>query len=266
LYLRAAPGANDSVNRSWIYRYSVSGKDHQLSLGTYPDVSLAEAREKAVEQRKARGNGLDPIALRRQKERVDNAADEAQKTAAALAAARSKTFKACADEYITAHERGWSSLHYRTRWRRTLEMFAYPLIGNLPVADVDETLVLRILEPHWKTKITTAKVLRARLAKVLGYAAARGYRPRGPNPAAWADNLNHSLPKPSQVRPTRHHPALDYQKVGAFMMKLRQDPWIGARALEFTILTASRTGTKSAPPSGLRSTWSGGCGRFRRRV
>jgi integrase len=111
----------------------------------------------------------------------------------------------------------------------------------LPVTAIDEALVLQVLEPIWRVKITTAKRLRDRIARVLGFAAFKGYRPMGPNPGAWIDNLAHALPKPSQVRPTRHHRALDYKKVGAFMARLREYPGACARALEFAILTASRT-------------------------
>ena len=124
----------------------------------------------------------------------------------------------------------------------SLEQDVFSKIGHLPVADIDEALVLQVLEPIWKKKTKTARDIRARIAKVLGYAAAKGYRPRGPNPAAWRDYLEHSLPKPSSIAQLKPHPALPYKEVGAFMAELRKNKWIAARALEFLILCASRTG------------------------
>jgi integrase len=121
-------------------------------------------------------------------------------------------------------------------------MYVYPIIGDLPVADIDQALVLRCLEPRWRKATATMKKLRARIGKVLGYAAAKGYRPKGPNPAAWAENLEHmGLAKPGKIAPTKHHAALKYEKIGAFMAALRKDKRISAKALEFAILTAARS-------------------------
>jgi len=122
-----------------------------------------------------------------------------------------------------------------------LARFAYPTIGDLLVADVTKSHILQILQPLWSIKTATAKGLRARIATVLDYAAAQNYRPREGNPAAWEGNLAFDLAKPSRVRPKRHHPALNYEAIGAFMVKLGQDPGTAARALEFTILTVARS-------------------------
>jgi integrase len=245
LYLRASPGANGAVHKGWIFRFSIKGKENQLSLGSYPDVSLKDARDRAAEQRKVRGEGQDPVTARRQEEKDREAAAEAKRVADALAAARTKTFRACAEEYIIVHQAGWKNGEkgfYCHQWRDLFERFVYPIIGDLPVADVDRPLVVQVLRPLWETKTTTAKILRAHIAKVLGFATAEGYRPATPNPAAWRENLQHSFPKPADVAPVEHHPALDYRQIGAFMARLHEEPGAGARALEFAILTASRAG------------------------
>jgi integrase len=241
LYLRVAQGAGETIHKTWIFRYSVEGRDRQLSLGSFPDVSLGEARDDADAQRKLRRQDIDPIAERRRLAEVKKADQAAQKAAAALEAARSKTFQTCAEEYIAAHESKWSSPAYRAQWKSTLAAYAYPVIGQVAVADVTSEMVLQVLRPHWSTATATMKKLRARIAKVLGYAACKGYRSNGPNPAAWVDGLEHPLPAPSEIAPTKHHAALKYEKIGAFMAELRKDERISAKALAFAILTCARS-------------------------
>jgi integrase len=120
-------------------------------------------------------------------------------------------------------------------------MYVYSLLGGLRVADIDRNLVKSVLAPIWHTKTKSAKDLRTRISKVMGYAIANGAHP-GPNPAAWRENLEHDFAKPSVIAPAKPHAALSYKRVGAFMEELRKEPSVAARALEFTILTASRTG------------------------
>jgi integrase len=223
-----------SVSRSWLFRYSLDGCERRMGLGPLDRLSLDRARIKALALRDLVDREIDPLEQKRQ-ERDDRLRKQTARKV------QNKTFRQCTEEYVAAHKDGWGGTVYRSQWARSLEIYAFPIIGDLPVTEIDEALVLQVLKPIWSVKITTAKRLRDRIARVLGFAMFSGYRPLGPNPAAWVDNLAHALPKPSQVRPTHHHPALDYKKVGEFMVRLRKYPGSCARALEFAILTASRT-------------------------
>jgi len=230
---KVAADGTYGVSRSWLFRFSLDGKEQRMGLGPIDRLPLNRVRVRA-------------LALREQVERKINPLTEAKeqrKERERKWVAGRKTFRACAEEYMAAHEPSWTGEVYKHQWHDTLERFAYLILGDIPVADVDQEMVLRVLAPIWNEKNTTAKTLRARIAAVLGYAAskgkANGYRDPGPNPAAWRDNLEHSLAKPKAAVP---HAALDYRQIGAFMAELRKDSGIAARALEFTILTASRTG------------------------
>jgi integrase len=226
LYLRIGPtGA-----KSWIYRYRSEGQRHDLGLGPYPDISLADARDRAAEQRKLRLNGHDPLLTRR------TGRDHAK-----LAAAKRMTFKACAEAYIAAHRAGWKNPIHAKQWPSTLEKYVYPVFGDLPVQLVDTALVTKAIEPIWTTKPETAGRVRGRIESVLDWATARGHR-TGENPARWRGHLENLLPKRSKVRRVEHHAALPYADLGAFVAELRRQEGVGARALEFTILTAARTG------------------------
>jgi hypothetical protein len=222
------------VSRSWLFRFSLDSCERRMDLGPIHRLSLDKARIKAMAIRELVDQKIDPLEQKRQ-ERVERVRRHDTRKVT------SRTFRQCTEEYVAAHKEGWTGAVYRSQWARSIELYAYPIIGDLPVTRIDEALVLQVLEPIWRVKITTAKRLRDRIARVLGFAAFKGYRPLGPNPAAWRDNLAHALPKPSQVRPTRHHPALDYKKIGEFMARLRAYPGACARALEFAILTVSRT-------------------------
>lgn len=225
LYLCVAGAA-----RSWILRYSFDGRRRDLGLGGYTDLTLAEAREKALAQRKLILEGIDPIEARRE-----------QRDARMAALARRMTFRQCVTGYIDAHGDGWKNAKHRAQWQSTLETYAGPVIGDLDVAQVDLPLVLKILAPIWKTKTETASRLRGRIDSVLAWATVRGYR-SGENPARWKGHLDQVLAKPSKVATVEHHAALPYQQIGAFMVDLRRQAGIGAAALEFATLTAARSG------------------------
>ncbi|HEY2658327.1 MAG TPA: integrase arm-type DNA-binding domain-containing protein [Caulobacteraceae bacterium] len=216
--------------RTWILRASIGGKRRDMGLGGFPDVTLAGAREAARNARKQIREGKDPIA-------------EARAAASELRAARAKdkTFEECARAYITAHEQGWRNAKHAQQWRNTLSAYAYPVIGSLMVRDVDLTHVLAILEPIWTKKTETATRLRGRIEQVLDWATARGYR-KGLNPARWRGHLDKLLARPSKVADIEHHAALPFAQIGAFMQRLRAAHGMGARALEFAILTAARSG------------------------
>ncbi|MGC2854151.1 tyrosine-type recombinase/integrase [Novispirillum sp. DQ9] len=216
--------------KAWLLRYMLNGKAREMGLGALADVSLSEAREKASEARKLLSAGRDPLEARKE-----------ERQAAALEAAKAISFKGAAEAYITAHRAGWRNAKHAAQWSATLETYAFPVIGELPVADVDTGLVLRVLEPIWTEKPETASRVRGRIEAVLDWARVRGYRD-GPNPALWRGHLAHLLPRRAKVRKVEHHAALPYAEIAAFMVALRQRDATAARGLEFAILTAARTG------------------------
>jgi len=226
LYLQiAASGA-----KSWVYRFMLNGAPRYMGLGPLHTVTLADARVKALEARRLRLAGVDPIDAR------DDALAEAR-----LEAARSITFKDAAEAYMEAHKSGWRNATHAAQWRTTLGTYVYPVLGSLPVQSVDVALVMKVLEPIWATKTETASRVRGRIESILDWASARGYR-LGENPARWRGHLENLLPRRSRVQKVEHHPALPYGEVGAFMVGLRRQEGAAASALEFVILTACRAG------------------------
>jgi integrase len=226
LYLQIAPtGA-----RTWIYRYQIVGRRRDMGLGSAAVFSLAEARDRARAARRMVADGIDPIDARR-----------AAVAAKRVDAAKTMTFAECAERYIAAHRAGWKNPKHAAQWPSTLATYVYPALASLPVHAVDTALVTRVIDPIWATKPETASRVRGRIEAVLDWATARGYR-KGENPARWRGHLDNLLPARSKVRRVKHHAALPYAEVGAFMAELRQQEGVAARALEFAILTAARTG------------------------
>jgi integrase len=219
-----------SGSKSWVFRFKEAGKLHEMGLGATHTIGLAEAREKARECRRLRLDGIDPIAARK-----------VARSRARLDAAGAVTFKDCAERYITTHRAGWRSPAHAAQWPSTLGTYVYPVFGPLPVQAVDVGFVLKALEPIWIAKPETASRVRGRIESVLDWATARGYR-QGENPARWRGHLENLLPKKSKVRQVEHHAALPYAEIGDFMAQLDQQDGVAAQALEFTILTAARTG------------------------
>ena len=215
---------------SWILRVMKDLKRRDYGLGSYQDFSLEEARQKCAEMRKMVRSGVDPLEEKRQ-----------SKLAEALAKARTVTFSECVDAYLDAHEDAWKNPKHRQQWRNTLETYAGPVIGALPVSEVDTGLVLKVLEPIWKGKTETATRLRGRIESVLAWSTTRGYR-EGENPARWRGHLDTLLAKPSKLKAVEHHAALPYKEMHDFMARLAGMEGISARALEFAILTAARSG------------------------
>lgn len=215
---------------SWILRVMKDLKRRDFGLGSYSDFSLEEARQKCAEMRKKVISGLDPLEEKRQ-----------ARIAQELAKARTATFAECVDAYLDAHGDSWKNPKHRQQWRNTLETYACPVIGSLPVAEVDTGLVLQVLEPIWKDKTETATRLRGRIESVLAWATTRGYR-QGENPARWRGHLDNLLAKPAKLKAVEHHAALPYKELNDFMTKLAGMEGISARALEFAILTAARSG------------------------
>jgi integrase len=221
---------SDSGARSWVLRIQIGDKRRDMGLGGFPDVPLANAREAARVARAKIKEGIDPIANAR-----------AARSALKAEQAAAQTFKTCALAYIDAHEAGWRNAKHAQQWRNTLDTYAYPVIGNLLVRDVGLPQVLSILEPIWKKKTETASRLRGRLEAILDWATTRGYR-TGLNPARWKGHLDTLLPAARTVAQAGHHSALPVHQMSALMKTLRQQSGMGARALEFTILTAARSG------------------------
>ena len=215
-------------NRSWLYRFRLHGKAHLMGLGMVADVSLAEARDAAAAARKLVRQGINPI-------------DQRRAARAKSAAQVGLTFTQVADAYISAHEPSWRNAKHRQQWRTTLHTYAAPILGKLPVAQVDVGAVTRVLEPLWRSKTETASRLRGRIESVLDYATARGWR-TGDNPARWRGHLDNLLPARSKVARVQHHAALPWREIGAFMATLAEEQGISALALRFAILTAARTG------------------------
>ena len=219
-----------SGSRSWIFRWKRDGRLRDMGLGPLNTISLAEARDRALACRKLTLDGGDPIEERR-----------GRRQAARLQTAKAMTFSECAEAYIAAHQAGWKNSKHAAQWPATLATYVYPVLGSLPVQAVDVGLVMKALEPIWNEKPETASRVRGRIELVLDWASARGYR-QGENPARWRGHLENLLPRRSKVARVKHHAALPYDELPAFMVELRQQEGVAARALEFAILTAARTG------------------------
>jgi integrase len=221
LYLRIAEGGS----KQWIYRYVTNDRPRDMGIGPVHVLTLAEAREKAREASKLRLEGIDPIAHK-----------HAQRAAAAVAAASAMTFRQCAEGFIRDNEASWSNAKHRFEWERSLVKYAFPVLGNLPVAAIDTPLVLKVVKPLWQRVPETASRVRGRIENVLGWATVHHYR-SGDNPARWNGLLEHALPA---VTKGEHHAAMPYAEVPAFVAKLRQEAGVPARCLELIILTGVR--------------------------
>jgi integrase len=226
LYLQVSKG----LTKSWIFRFTFAKKQREMGLGPLHTITLAQAREKARECRSILLDGKDPLEAR-----------IAGKLDAALERAKAVTFDHCAAAYIEAHRSSWRNLKHASQWENTLATYASPVIGAMPVAAVDTALVVKVLQPIWKDKTETAVRLRGRIESILDWATVSHFR-TGDNPARWRGHLDNLLSDPSRAGRIVHHAALPWQKLGAFMVNLRQREGIAARAVEFGILTAARSG------------------------
>jgi integrase len=244
LLLQVRKPANNGaqIPRSWILRVKVGDQRQPIGLGSYPQVSLADAREQAGKLVIEARQGINLKAKKR-----------AQRSSIMVAAAKNKTFKECAQAYMDAHSSDYSSDKHRKQWPATLVTYAYPIIGNMLVSDIVMRDVRNVLEQEtvvdpktkgklWYVKTETAKRLLGRIKTVLDYATVNEYR-SGTNPAQWTGYLSTQLPSPKKLQKKEHHPAVPYQQIGDFMSKLRSTPSISAKALEFLILTAVRSGS-----------------------
>lgn len=226
LYLQVA----SPTARSWILRVKIGERRREIGLGAYPAVSLKDAHTKAQAEREKIRAGVDPILERR-----------AAESMLRVAQASEITFADATKQFITARSHEWKNAKHGEQWRNTLSEYAYPIVGKMFVRHITREHVLQILEPIWTSKTETASRVRGRIENVLDWARVKGYR-SGENPALWRGNLDHLLAKPSAVKPVKHHAALPYRGMYDFMKSLRKIDAAGARCLEFTILTASRSG------------------------
>jgi len=217
-----------AISKSWILRYQVNGKRREMGLGSLSTLPLSEARKRRDEHLAKAKSGTDPIAARKQ----ERATKQAEKVML--------TFSEAATKYIDLMEPGWRNAKHASQWRNTVETYANPVIGKLPVDQVEQSHILQILEPIWYKKTETATRLRGRLERILSWAKVHGYR-SGENPARWKDHMEVMLPSPESLGPRKHHPAMPYREVGVYMKALRKMKGVSARCLEFTILTACRT-------------------------
>ena len=221
--------------KAWVYRYKIDGKERRQGLGSSIDVSLSDARAAASESRKLRLENKDPIDEKNKK-----------KTESHLASAKTTTFKECAISFIDSHKSGWTNKKHIDQWTNTLTTYAYPIIGDLSVQDVDTSLTMKVLEPIWATKTETATRVRQRIENILDWAKAREFR-MGENPARWRGHLDMLLPNPAKIQKVKHFSAMPYMETPAYFTELRKRNILSAKALAFIILTATRSNeTRSA--------------------
>lgn len=216
--------------KSWIYRTTVGGKRRNIGLGGFPDVTLAGAREKAREYRELIERGIDPV-------------EQRQAARQSLIAERNKTltFDDAARQFLAVKSREFKNPKHVQQWENTLSTYANPVIGKMAVSDIQLPHVVQVLEPIWHTKTETAGRVRGRIEKVLAWATVSGFR-TGDNPARLKDNVDLALGKPSKIKKAKHFTALPYAELPDFMAELSKRPAVSARALEFAILTAARSG------------------------
>jgi len=224
LYLQITKGG-----ASWVYRFMLNGRAREMGLGPVHTITLAEARERATQARKLRLDGIDPIERRR-----------SERAAQRVAEATAMSFRQCGDAFIASLGAAWGAVH-RRQWTNSLAQHVHPVIGDVRVHAIDTTLVMKVIEPLWRSIPETAYRIRGRIEAILDWAKVRGYR-AGENPARWRGHLDKLLPPRGKVHKVEHHAALPYAEVPGFMAALSEQEGIAARALEFTILTAARTG------------------------
>lgn len=214
---------------TWLLRVIVGGKRREIGLGGFPDVTLAQARERAREAKDKILNGIDPVEERRE-----------ARAALVKARVRGLTFAEVTDRYLVAKLDGFRNAKHRQQWRNTLDSYALPHLGRILVRDIAVQDVLRVLEPIWQIKTETASRLRGRIEAVLSWATVAGHR-TGDNPARWAGNLKELLPAPSKVAEEANHPAVQIADEPRWLRALQDRDGMGSRALEFTALTAARS-------------------------
>ncbi|MCP3679158.1 MAG: tyrosine-type recombinase/integrase [Gammaproteobacteria bacterium] len=208
--------------KKWILRFTINGKRREMGLGGFPAVSLGDARNKAAKCRQQVLQGFDPIAVRHKMPTT------------------APTFTMCAARYIKSQRRGWKNRKHAKQWASTLRTYACPVIGAKVIDSIETQDILSILTPIWTTKTETAKRLQGRMENIFDYALAHKYR-EGLNPAQWRGYLDKLLPKPARVKKVAHHPAMPHYEACQFIAELKDNNSNSSLALQFLILTATRT-------------------------
>ena len=228
-----------SGSASFAYRYQIKGKRRQIGLGAFCPLNntLAIARSKALNAQVMVKRGVDPLEQVKLNEEEKEAELRAKE---GLEAMKKATFEALAIKYIKIKSPEWKSAKHKQQWKNTLTTYAFPVIGNMPVSEIETKHILKVLNPIWTTKTETATRVRARMELILDYAKFHERR-TGSNPARWRGHLQTSLPSPTKIKKRKHHPALPYTELPQFMLELAAQNGIGARALEMCILQANRT-------------------------
>ncbi len=216
-----------SNQKYWIFRYTINGKRQNMSLGAYPEISLKQARQRAIKARNDINAGVNPIT-----EKKDSKAQN-------QAIKNQVLFKDFALNYIATMQPRWSNPKHAAQWVSTMKTYAFPEIGNLRLDEIDSTHIQKILSDIWTTKPETAARVRGRIERILSSATVTKYR-QGMNPAQWKGYLEHLLPP--TPKSTKHHEALSYREISSFIASIRESERVSALALEFTILNAARTG------------------------
>jgi integrase len=232
LYLEIRAGKR-GLSKCFLFRYERDGRERWMGLGATHTVSLQRARADAKAAREKLREGVDPIDAKHEARGKEREARKAKNKPPKVT-----TFRHAAERYMATQEGSWRSATHRGQWRATLATYAYPIIGDMPVADVNTDAVLRVLQPVWTSKQVTAIRLRGRIERILNWAKALGLR-AGENPAQWKGHLENLLQRPKREK--EHHLALPYNEIPAFMAELRQHESTAARALELCVLTATRS-------------------------
>jgi integrase len=228
--------------RSWVLRYSIGGTRKNMGLGAYEKVSLTAARNAAREAHALIAQGIDPVIEKK-----------AAQIAATVSKAKQKTFEECAESYMATHLKTHRSVKHQKQWSSTLKKYAYPIIGKIIVGDITTAEIVSVLEQKtskrgegvatgifWEIKTETATRVRERIESILNYATVAGFF-SGANPARWKGHLDALLPAPHKIRNIKHHDAMPYAEAATFLEKLRIKSAMGAKALEFLILTGVRS-------------------------
>ena len=216
--------------KSWILRTIIGNKRRSIGLGAYPEISLSRARERAREAKELIEQGVDPVERKKSIRAALRSSQNGRMTF-------SEAARRCHEKKVTEFR---NPKHIK-QWIKSVERFAFPIIGRMAVEDIELPQILKILEPIWIDKTETATRLRQRVEQIINWATISGYR-KGDNPARWKGHLDAILPLPNKIKRVKHMKALPYKDIGAFMTELRQREGMGARALEFIILTACRSG------------------------
>lgn len=220
-------------NASWIFRFKLNGRSRDMGLGSYPEVSLAQARDATANARRQTIEGIDPLEARKT-EQAAIVAEEIRQQALAV------PFRLLSSQFIESHKPSWKSAKHAQQWENTMRTYAYPVIGDMTSKDINTDHVLKVLTPIWQTKTETANRVRNRIELILDAAKARGLR-EGENPARWRGHLDKLLPKPSKVAKVKHHAAMPWTEVQSFMRLIATKPGTSFRAIEMTIMSACRT-------------------------